>query len=416
MRIYTRYRSSGKRRPWWGAARLLLAAAGLGTAGYIIQQHLQPPDDPVTQGPAAPPAETKPSPSILPPPGPPSAGAALRNTNPVPLLPLPAAPRVAPTNPPRPAPPAESAPPPSTNAPIPVTPISPTAPFLAPRPVENILEAQIALARQAISSGSIDGANGYQTRAALRAFQTRERIPPTGTLDLLTRSRLRLELPPLTNYVVVSNDLARLRPVPSTWLGKSQQPRLDYSTLIELAAERCRAHPALLRKLNPGVSWGSVTAGQILTVPNVPPPVLPARLAFLQLRLRDRILCGYDLRTNLLLQFPCSIAARVEKRPLGRLEVVVIARDPAYTFNPEVFPESAEGRRLGRKLTIPPGPNNPVGVAWIGLSRPGYGIHGTPRPEEVGRTESHGCFRLANWDAEVLVQLVWRGLPVYVLP
>jgi len=330
---------------------------------------------------------------------------------------LPAAPRIEATNPPPPAFPAESPPPPATNLPPPpVAPISPTAPFLAPRSVESILEAQIALARQGVSSGSIDGANGYQTRAALRAFQTRERIPPTGALDLVTRSRLRLEFPPLTNYVVASNDLARLRPVPPTWLGKSQQPRLDYSTLLELMAERCRAHPALLRKLNPDVSWGSVTAGQILTVPNIPPPVLPARLAFLQIRLRDRILCGYDLRTNVLLQFPCSIAARVEKRPLGRLEVVVIARDPAYTFNPEVFPESAEGRRLGRKLTIPPGPNNPVGVAWIGLSRPGYGIHGTPRPEEVGRTESHGCFRLANWDAEVLVQLVWRGLPVYVLP
>jgi len=155
-------------------------------------------------------------------------------------------------------------------------------------------------------------------------------------------------------------------------------------------------------------------AGQVLTVPFVPAPVLPARLAFLRIGLQDRMLSGYDLRTNLLLHFPCSIASRIEKRPLGRLEVVVIARDPSYTFNPAVFPESAEGRRLGRKLTIPPGPNNPVGVAWIGLSRPGYGIHGTPRPEDVGRTESHGCFRLANWDAEVLVQHVWRGLPVYV--
>ena len=396
--------------------RLLRAAAGLGTAGYIIEQHLQSPEDPITRSSASPTAATNPSPAILRPPMTQLGEATIPNTNRAPLPPFPAAAQVVPTNPPRPAPPAESAPPPATNGPPPAAPISPTTPFLAPRPVENILEAQIALARQAISSGSIDGANGYQTRAALRAFQTRERIPPTGTLDLVTRSRLRLEFPPLTNYVVASNDLARLRPVPSTWLGKSQQPRLDYSTLIELAAERCRAHPALLRKLNPGVSWGSVTAGEILTIPNIPPPVLPARLAFLQIRLKDRVLCGYDLRTNLLLQFPCSIAARVEKRPLGRLEVVVIARDPAYTFNPEVFPESAEGRRLGRKLTIPPGPNNPVGVAWIGLSRPGYGIHGTPRPEEVGRTESHGCFRLANWDAEVLVQLVWRGLPVYVLP
>jgi hypothetical protein len=294
--------------------------------------------------------------------------------------------------------------------PIPV----PSPPPDGPRPVQDLLEAQIALARQGISSGSIDGANGYQTRAAVRAFQVRERLPQSGALDATTRTRLRLEFPAFTNYVVASNDVARLSPVPSTWLGKSRQPRLDYATLLELVAERHRAHPSLLRRLNPDVSWTNLVTGQWLTVPFVPPPVLPARLAFLRIRLQDRILSGYDLRTNLLLHFPCSIASRVEKRPLGRLEVVVIARDPAYTFNPAVFPESAEGRRLGRKLTIPPGPNNPVGVAWIGLSRPGYGIHGTPRPEDVGRTESHGCFRLANWDAEVLVQLVWRGLPVYV--
>jgi hypothetical protein len=79
-----------------------------------------------------------------------------------------------------------------------------------------------------------------------------------------------------------------------------------------------------------------------------------------------------------------------------------------------VFPESPESRTVGRKLRIPPGPNNPVGVAWIGLNRTGYGIHGTPKPEEVGRTESHGCFRLANWNAELLRRMAWPGLPVRV--
>ncbi len=111
-----------------------------------------------------------------------------------------------------------------------------------------------------------------------------------------------------------------------------------------------------------------------------------------------------------------SIASRVEKRPVGELRVTVVARDPDYTFNPEVFPESEEARSLGRKLILPPGPNNPVGLAWIGLDLPGYGIHGTPKPEQVGRTESHGCFRLANWDALTLLDLVWTGLPVVVEP
>jgi lipoprotein-anchoring transpeptidase ErfK/SrfK len=94
--------------------------------------------------------------------------------------------------------------------------------------------------------------------------------------------------------------------------------------------------------------------------------------------------------------------------------VAVVIPDPNYTFDPEVFPEVPEGKELGRRLIIPPGPNNPVGVAWIGLDRTGYGIHGTPDPEKVGRTESHGCFRLANWDARTLLKLCWVGLTVIV--
>jgi lipoprotein-anchoring transpeptidase ErfK/SrfK len=94
--------------------------------------------------------------------------------------------------------------------------------------------------------------------------------------------------------------------------------------------------------------------------------------------------------------------------------VAAVAHNPNYTFDPDIFPESAEARGLGRKLVLPPGPNNPVGTAWVGLDRAGYGIHGTPRPEEVGRTESHGCFRLANWNAELLARLVSIGTPVLV--
>jgi lipoprotein-anchoring transpeptidase ErfK/SrfK len=96
--------------------------------------------------------------------------------------------------------------------------------------------------------------------------------------------------------------------------------------------------------------------------------------------------------------------------------VVVVAPHPNYTFDPALFPESPEAQQLGRKLILPAGPNNPVGVAWVGLDRPGYGIHGTPAPEQVGRTESHGCFRLANWDAAYFLKLAWIGLPVEVDP
>lgn len=284
------------------------------------------------------------------------------------------------------------------------------------RPVETMLEAQIALARQGISSGSIDGVVGSQTRAALRAFQARENLPVTGQLDALTRNRLWLTYPPLTNYTVTSIDLGRLRPVPRTWLGKSLASCLDYETILELVSEKSRAHPELVRKLNPDIQWTNVLVGATLKIPAVQPIVPRAKAGFLRIQLSRRILEVLDAQTNLIAHFPCSIARRMDKRPVGELQVISVAPNPNYRFDPDIFPESAEGRELKRRLVLPPGPNNPVGVAWIGLDRPGYGIHGTPRPEDVGRTESHGCFRLSNWDAELLLQLVSIGTRVVVEP
>ena len=285
-----------------------------------------------------------------------------------------------------------------------------------PRPVRNLLEAQIALARRAISPGSIDGAIGSQTRAALAAFQRSEQLLETGKLDTNTRTRLTLDAPLLTDYSVTTNDLSRLQPLGKTWLEKSRQSVLDYETILELVAEKAHAHPLLVEKLNPGMDWLNMVAGTVLKIPEVNYPEPADKAAFIIIQLSEKFLEAFDADTNLLAHFPCSIAAKVEKRPVGELHVVVIAPNPNYTVNPELFPESQELQALGHKLILPPGPNNPVGVAWIGLDKPGYGMHGTPVPEQVGRTESHGCFRLANWDAEYLVKLVWIGMPVEVVP
>jgi lipoprotein-anchoring transpeptidase ErfK/SrfK len=285
-----------------------------------------------------------------------------------------------------------------------------------PRPVRDVLEAQIALARRGISSGSIDGALGSQTRAAISIFQQLQNLPVTGRLDADTRPQLTLAAPILTTYVVTTNDLARLQPLGKTWLAKSQQTALDYETELELVAEKSHAHPVLIQKLNPNVDWAKVLAGTVLQIPDVNYPEPSDKAAFVEIYLAQRILEAFDAQTNLLAHFPCSIAARFDKRPVGELHVVVVAPNPNYTFDPEVFPESPEAQAIGHKLVLPPGPNNPVGVAWIGLDKLGYGMHGTPAPEQVGRTESHGCFRLANWDAEYLLKLAWIGMPVDVEP
>lgn len=279
------------------------------------------------------------------------------------------------------------------------------------------LAVQLALARQGISPGSMDGSSGAQTRAALRAFQERDGLPATGEPDTNTLARLILPGEILAHHVVTDEEAARVRPNGSTWLAKSERDRLDYETLLELVAEKYAASPKLLQRLNPGVDWNRVAPGTTLVVPAFEPPAAPGKAASLKIFLGRRTLQAFDENNRLLAHFPCSIAQRIEKRPAGEiLRVVVVAPNPNYTFDPAVFPESPEARTIGRKLILHPGPNNPVGLAWIGLDKPGYGIHGTPKPEEVGRTESHGCFRLANWNAELLLRMVSVGTLIQVEP
>jgi lipoprotein-anchoring transpeptidase ErfK/SrfK len=291
---------------------------------------------------------------------------------------------------------------------------APDSPEFAPQPITDWLSAQVELHRRGFSCGSIDGVRGMQTANALKAWQKNEGLNDTGDLDSSTREYLLLTAPALTEYVFTVIDLASTQPVPDTWLGKSQVDSLRYNNALELIAERSRANPKLLRKLNPSVDWDNLLPGTKLVVPSANAVIAPGRVARIHIYLAEKTLHAVDETGRILLHCPVSIARNVEKRPVGELHVTVVVPDPNYTFDPAVFPEVPEAQELGRKLIIPPGPNNPVGMAWIGLDRPGYGMHGTPDPEKVGRTESHGCFRLANWDARTLLKLAWVGLPVMV--
>ncbi|HVU32952.1 MAG TPA: L,D-transpeptidase, partial [Opitutaceae bacterium] len=297
-------------------------------------------------------------------------------------------------------PPAAEAPPPSPDQP----------------PVKTTLELQVELHRRGFSCGSIDGVMGAQTAAALRAFQRAAGIAETGTLDRATRDRIRLTAPAVAQHVVSVLELGDIHPVPSTWLEKSQLSSLGYGSALEEIAEHYHANPNLVRRLNPTVDWSHVLPGSSITVPAVEHATIEGTAAQIVITLAARELDVVDGMSRIIAHFPVSIARMAEKRPVGELHVIVVIPNPDYTFDPAVFPESAEGRKLGRRLVVPPGPNNPVGLAWIGLDRPGYGIHGTPDPEKIGRTESHGCFRLANWDVLTLLGLVHVGMPVVVEP
>jgi len=397
VQIYTRYRTAVRRWRWRSFLYLALAGAGSAFLVWVFwhtAQDLEP-----SRAPA--PSAARPVPRAQPPPAQPASSRQPAATNAV---------RIAV----------------STNLVMRTNqnPLLATAVVLtnraeavpALRVPTNTFEAQLALARRGISSGPIDGMLGSQTRAALRVFQRGEGLPVSGRLDAASRARLAFTPPALTSYVVTSSDVAELRPLSPTWLGKSRQDRLGFETVLELVAERAQAHPQLIRRLNPYIDWTAASPGLRVVVPCTARPDVEGKAAKVAISLRARALQAYDAAGRLLAHFPCSIARRVDKRPVGSLRVMVIIRDPSYTFNPDVFPESAEGRRLKRKLLLPPGPNNPVGTAWIGLDRPGYGMHGTPRPEEVGRTESHGCFRLANWNAVTILKMVDVGTPVEVIP
>jgi lipoprotein-anchoring transpeptidase ErfK/SrfK len=232
-------------------------------------------------------------------------------------------------------------------------------------------------------------------------------------LDRATLEVLLLTAPALLDYAVEPEEIGAVRPLPTTWLGKSQEPDLAHASVLELLAERFRAHPKLITRLNPEVNWEALLPGAVVKVPAVEhvslrvPATISIKLAARELELVDEV-------GRVLAHFPVSIARKVEKRPQGELRVKVVIRDPNYTWDPESFPDTPEAKDPGRRLILPPGPNNPVGRAWIGLDRPGYGIHGTPEPEKVGRTESLGCFRLANWDAVALLNVVRVGMIVWV--
>jgi lipoprotein-anchoring transpeptidase ErfK/SrfK len=284
------------------------------------------------------------------------------------------------------------------------------------RPIDGVLATQVELQRRGFSCGSIDGVMGPQTAAALRAFQRAAGLMETGILNTETQAQLQLTAPALTTHTILEEELAPLRPLPATWREKSQQPALDYATVLEFVAERYRASPRLVRRLNPDTDWEAVPPGAVINVPGADRISIPGRAAEIRIRLEARELEVFDANGRMLAHCPVSIARKAEKRPVGELQITVVIRDPNYTFDPELYPESEEAKEIGRKLIIPPGPNNPVGRAWIGLNLPGYGIHGTPDPERVGRTESHGCFRLANWDAVALASLVSTGVPVIVEP
>ena len=276
----------------------------------------------------------------------------------------------------------------------------------------DVLALQVQLDRRHLSCNCVDGVWGARTEIALATWQTLNGLPVTGVPDAETLDTLGGDTNVLARYTVTAADLVALGPYPKEWEERARLPAMAYETVLEMLAEKGHTSQRAIERLNPNVPWPNPSAGTEVVLPDCAPVERkPPRAASIRISLSRTEVTVFDREGRLVALFPCSIAREKAKRPDGELAVKVVAPNPNYTYDPQLF---EPGGAKTSKLVIPPGPNNPVGLAWIGLSLQGYGMHGTPLPEHIGRAESKGCFRLANWNAVKLLDMIEIGTPVVV--
>lgn len=278
-------------------------------------------------------------------------------------------------------------------------------------PDAGLFRLQILLDRAAFSPGEIDGLHGENTRLAIAEYRKAKKLGSGDAADAaLIQSLAAGDTGPVTaEYRLTQADVSGpFSPPPSEDMAEQAKAGTQYSTARERLAERFHISEALLQALNPGVDFK--TAGAAILVPALRDAPLPA-VDRIEVDKTDRAVRAFDASGSLVAYFPATIGSGDNPTPSGSLRVVGVAPRPDYTYDPSRL-SFGKG---GEKLVIPAGPNNPVGAVWIDLSRDTYGIHGTPDPSKVGKTASHGCVRLTNWDAQKLAAAVEPGVTVRFL-
>jgi lipoprotein-anchoring transpeptidase ErfK/SrfK len=288
------------------------------------------------------------------------------------------------------------------------------------------LALQICLDRAGFSCNAIDGQWGRKSQSALAHYCTANALPlpptPEEAYDRFFSGEKNL-------FRIVSlrdEDLAACVHLPDTPAEKAKLSRMGYPSIVDLLAERGHLTRQTLKRLNPGVDWAAPFSGLRLVIPDFPPiseelsvwpkdrPRAPQRpeAALIKISLSEFQITVFDGNGRLLALFPCSIAKNKTNLPSrDTLKIITQIAHPNYTYT---APSRGPGEKQARYI-FPPGPRCPVGVVWLGLDLPGYGIHGTPTPETIGRAESHGCFRLSNWNAARLYALCPVGTRVIIV-
>ncbi len=271
----------------------------------------------------------------------------------------------------------------------------------------RVVRAQILLDRTRFSPGEIDGRYGDDLGIAIKGYREHHGLTPSDAIDPEMWKLLNADTKPLlTTYAITRADVrGPFKPIPKDVQEQARMKWMGYESPEEELGERFHCSPRLLAELNPGKDLKR--AGEVITVPDVhrPPPGRAVRVVVSKSK---RTVTAYGPGDKVLAQYPATLGGEHDPLPIGTWTITTVQHNPWFYYDPVHYwnasPEEA-------KAKLPPGPNNPAGVVWMGLSKKHYGIHGTPDPGHVRHGESYGCIRLTNWDANDLSHMVRRGLP-----